>query len=135
MAKLKIDYQHFYDQARRPRVTVCYIRTGDETFYGVAICAWEDMPCKKVGRKIAFQRALWSYQSRRVHAFPTYGSHPGRWKQILDSTDCVTWVNVRSGIAPRGDFRFVRDAPHIKMRRNASGYDIPNDPVQWPAEA
>lgn len=79
MEQLKIQYQYFYDLAVRPRVTCCYIRDGVRTYVGFAVCSVRDMPRKKVGRAIAYQRALYMYRSAGgldpfLDAF--FGFHP-----------------------------------------------------------
>lgn len=66
---VKIEYQYFYTtkewmtpdgehkHQKEPRVTVCYLRTEDCTAVGMAICGPRDNPCRKIGKKIAKQRA------------------------------------------------------------------------------
>lgn len=66
---IKVEYQYFYTtkewttpegehkHQKEPRITVCYLRTEDCTAVGIAICGPRDNPCRKVGKKIARQRA------------------------------------------------------------------------------
>lgn len=66
MTDLNITYQHFYTSQRRPIVTVCYLRDGQHTYIGVAVCSPRDMPCKRVGRAIAYTRAIWAFHMRQT---------------------------------------------------------------------
>ena len=57
----KMDRTYFYylrDKNKRPLVTICLHCIGDKYYRGVAICSPKDSPVKRVGRNIAFGRAL-----------------------------------------------------------------------------
>lgn len=52
-------YYYLRDKQNRPIVTVCLIcNDGGIWSRGIAICSKSDNPCKKVGRKLAYQRAM-----------------------------------------------------------------------------
>ena len=55
-------YQHFYisgvDGNPVPKITVCYIRTENDTSVGMAICSKTDNHNKERGRRMAYGRAL-----------------------------------------------------------------------------
>jgi len=55
-------YQHFYikgaDGQPVPKITVCYIRTAQDTSVGLAICSLIDNHSKERGRRLAHGRAL-----------------------------------------------------------------------------
>ena len=56
-----MDRTYFYylrDKNKRPLVTICLHCIGDKYYRGVAICSPKDSPVKRVGRNIAFGRAL-----------------------------------------------------------------------------
>lgn len=53
-------YYYLRDFENAPIVTVCIVRQGNYFARGVAICSLKDQPVKKVGRKIARDRALWA---------------------------------------------------------------------------
>jgi len=56
---MKIRYYHLRNKEREPRLTRCIIQTDDGRIaVGSALCSKSDFPNKKVGRKIAYQRAL-----------------------------------------------------------------------------
>ena len=51
-------YYHLRDFYNRPVVTVCVVRCGDNYSRGVSICSLSEMPVKRIGRRIARDRAL-----------------------------------------------------------------------------
>ncbi|MHA1408524.1 MAG: hypothetical protein ACTSSG_14255 [Candidatus Heimdallarchaeaceae archaeon] len=66
---MKEIYYYIRDEKNRPMITVCLL---EETNYynltkkytrGVALCSEKDIPCKKVGRKIAKQRASYALEN------------------------------------------------------------------------
>lgn len=68
---MKEIYYYFRDEKNRPMTTICLMR---ETNYydltyeigkGVSLCSDKDIPCKKVGRKIAKQRASYALSERK----------------------------------------------------------------------
>ena len=59
-------FYYFRDEMSRPVITKCRLETDVGTGIGFAICSPMDMPCKRVGRGIARQRA--------VHAVKTKGN-------------------------------------------------------------
>lgn len=54
----KTYFYYLRDKDRRPLVTVCLHCVGNRYYRGVAICSPKDSPIKRVGRNIAFGRAL-----------------------------------------------------------------------------
>lgn len=60
----KVQYRYFRDEENRPVVTVCDIFINDELVSkGIAICSLKDNPCKRKGRRIARQRAIWALKN------------------------------------------------------------------------
>ena len=57
---MKTRYYYIRDDKNRPITTICLLKEGKETSRGVSICSDQDVPCKKVGRKIAFERAVYA---------------------------------------------------------------------------
>jgi hypothetical protein len=57
---MKKRFHYFRDEGNRPVVTICTLSTeeGDTVAAGIAICSPRDNPNKKVGRRIASQRAF-----------------------------------------------------------------------------
>lgn len=53
------------DHNKRPVVTVCLIENTDGYSRGVAACSEQDNPCKRVGRKIAKERALYAARTKK----------------------------------------------------------------------
>lgn len=51
-------YYHYRNKIGRPMITVCVCKKGSIFSRGISICSVKDMPNKKVGRKIARDRAL-----------------------------------------------------------------------------
>jgi hypothetical protein len=62
----KMYYYYIRDKQRRPLVTVCLIQGERGIGKGVAICSLEDLPVKKVGKRIAKDRALKAYWEERT---------------------------------------------------------------------
>lgn len=60
--RMKEYYYYIRDKENRPIVTVCLLIFGDDKTVarGMAFCCPKDIPCKKVGRKIALERAKYS---------------------------------------------------------------------------
>jgi len=50
-------FYYFRDTAHRPVITVCILKIGNQISRGIAICHYNDFPCKKIGRIIAQGRA------------------------------------------------------------------------------
>jgi len=55
---MKDYYYYIRDREDRPVITICLVRDGEEVSRGISFCSDKDAPCKKVGRKIALQRAI-----------------------------------------------------------------------------
>ena len=51
-------FYYLRDKNKRPLVTVCLHCIDDKYYRGVSICSPKDSPIKRVGRNIAFGRAL-----------------------------------------------------------------------------
>ena len=51
-------YYYIRDKMKRPIITVCLLRRGEQLARGVAICSGSDNPCKRIGRAIAKGRAI-----------------------------------------------------------------------------
>ena len=62
---MKAYYYYIRDADRKPTVTVCLLFFEKENILtkGLAFCCYKDVPCKKVGRKIAFERARYAYHT------------------------------------------------------------------------
>lgn len=54
----EINYYFHRNRFNRPMITVCICKKGDEFSRGVSICSINDSPNKRLGRKIARDRAL-----------------------------------------------------------------------------
>ncbi len=60
--------QFFYylrDKKNRPIITVCLLKANGDIARGVAICSDKDNPCKKTGRKIAKDRAIYAMKTKK----------------------------------------------------------------------
>lgn len=68
---MKTYFYYERDRKNRPIVTVCLIKDGDMVGRGIAICSDKDIPCKKVGRAIAFERAR-SVIKRDITGLPVF---------------------------------------------------------------
>lgn len=56
-----IKYYYIRDNQNRPTITVCLIKDSEGNISrGIAICSDKDQPCKKVGRNIAKERAIYA---------------------------------------------------------------------------
>ena len=58
---MKMTRTYFYylrDKEKRPLVTVCLHCIGKKYYRGVAICSPKDSPIKRIGRNIAYGRAM-----------------------------------------------------------------------------
>ena len=53
-------YYYKRDERNRPMTTICLMKEGVHISKGVAFCSEKDIPCKKVGRKIAEERARYA---------------------------------------------------------------------------
>jgi hypothetical protein len=73
--QLHVFYYYIRDQANRPTTTVCFVcdETGTEYARGCAKCSLNDNPCKAIGRRIAYRRALRAYYSQQEWS---YGAAP-----------------------------------------------------------
>lgn len=56
----KETYYYIRDSKNRPLITTCLIQSDMGTSRGLAICSPIEMPCKKDGRRIAKERALYA---------------------------------------------------------------------------
>jgi len=54
---MKERYYYLRDEKNRPMTTICLMERNGIITKGVALCSEKDIPCKKVGRKIAKERA------------------------------------------------------------------------------
>lgn len=61
---MKEKYYYIRDSKKRPIVTVCLIKDGDDISRGIAICSRRDSPRKTAGRGIARARAVYALESR-----------------------------------------------------------------------
>jgi len=50
-------FYYFRDTVHCPVITVCILKIGNQISRGIAICHYNDFPCKKIGRIIAQGRA------------------------------------------------------------------------------
>jgi hypothetical protein len=57
---MKTKFRYFYDKDNRPVVTVCELESECGKTKGISICSEKDIPCKKTGRKIALDRAIYA---------------------------------------------------------------------------
>ena len=57
---MKERYYYERDRENKPMITNCLLKHGKEIARGVSICSYQDVVCKKVGRKIAFTRAIYA---------------------------------------------------------------------------
>jgi len=55
---VKTYFYYLRDKDRKPLVTVCLHCVDDKYYRGVATCSTKDNPVKRIGRNIAFGRAL-----------------------------------------------------------------------------
>lgn len=77
---MKEIYYYIRDKEKRPMITICLMKEDNyntlsnpyATTYGriniskgVALCSEKDIPCKKVGRKIARERAFYALSEER----------------------------------------------------------------------
>jgi len=73
MSKIyNIDQMYYYylrDDKKQPMVTVCVVRIGSNYARGVSICSPYDQPNKKLGRKYARDRALFSIFNRSITGY------------------------------------------------------------------
>ena len=53
-----IKYYYVRSANNEPLITICLSRIEGQTSRGIAICSDKDNPCKKIGRDIAYGRAL-----------------------------------------------------------------------------
>jgi hypothetical protein len=72
---MSFKFQHFYDEKKCPRVTICYVIDGkydneDDNFVsmGIAVCG-KITPSKKIMRQVSFGRALKAYV-KKINADP-----------------------------------------------------------------
>lgn len=82
MQETQVKYYYIRNIENEPVVTICLLHSCGETARGVAICSVLDAPCKKRGRKIALDRALWSFNHKK-NACPvvSLNSHPYLYKK------------------------------------------------------
>ena len=58
---MQIKYYYIRDNKNRPIITICLIKDSESNISrGIAICSDKDQPCKKVGRNIARERAIYA---------------------------------------------------------------------------
>ena len=60
----KSKYYYCRDSNNRPVVTVCLLQANGDISRGVAICSLSDNPCKKTGRKISRDRAVYAMKTK-----------------------------------------------------------------------
>ena len=60
----KTKYYYYRDAKNRPVVTVCLIQANGDVTRGVAIYSLLDNPCKKTGRKISRDRAIYAMKTK-----------------------------------------------------------------------
>ena len=77
---MKEKYYYIRDEENKPRVTVCLMKEeeGDVgiTSRGVSVCSYQDNPCKRVGRKIARNRANYALLTGE-DSLPILTNHSG----------------------------------------------------------
>ena len=56
-----VRYCYYRDDFRAPRITLCRYEEDGRICYGWAICSPQDTPCKKTGKTIALQRAIYAF--------------------------------------------------------------------------
>jgi hypothetical protein len=112
-------YQYFYETQKvrtkhgtyvtqkRPRVTVCYLPTPSGVVYGIAICSKEDHPCKKMGRKIAYERATHAMTNGDVWCLPINRIEPIQCLERSDIGVVPSWKTGRG----HAQFHFPRERP------------------------
>ena len=61
---MKTFFYYLRDGEGRPVITVCLMDDGVQFARGVAICSLKDNPMKKIGRGIAYERALHGFVTR-----------------------------------------------------------------------
>lgn len=62
---MKEIYYYIRDAKNRPMTTICLLEDGGEVSKGIALCSDKDIPCKKAGRKIARERAIYAMTNRK----------------------------------------------------------------------
>ena len=60
----KTKYYYHRDYKNRPMVTVCLLQANGDITRGTAICSDMDNPCKKTGRKISRDRAVYAMKKK-----------------------------------------------------------------------
>ena len=79
---MKEKYYYIRDEENKPRVTVCLMkeehimRKNTGTARGVSVCSYQDNPCKRVGRKIAKNRAEYALFTEE-DSLPILTNHSG----------------------------------------------------------
>lgn len=70
-------YYYFRSNENKPRITVCILANPATKEYsrGVAICSKQDNPCKKTGRKIAKERALFALKIKDNELYINEGKY------------------------------------------------------------
>ena len=58
-------YYHKRDLNNKPRLTGCLLIEDGHIARGLSLCSMKDNPCKKRGRKIALDRAIWAMENKR----------------------------------------------------------------------
>jgi hypothetical protein len=61
---MKTYYYYLRDHEKKPIVSVCLIKDGEDVARGVAICSRDDAPRKKYGRTIARKRAEYAMSTK-----------------------------------------------------------------------
>ena len=71
---MKAFYYYNRDNKKRPVITKCFITDGVTWSRGVAVCSLKDNPCKKVGKRIAYRRAMHAFfRQKTVVSEDVYG--------------------------------------------------------------
>lgn len=60
-----VKYYHLRNEKGEPRLTRCIVKLENEFGIGSALCSLSDFPNKKVGRKIAFNRAIHALERQK----------------------------------------------------------------------
>jgi hypothetical protein len=60
-----VKYYYLRDKYNAPRLTRCVVKNEEgEVAVGSALCSYSDFPNKKVGRRIAFHRAMYALKKK-----------------------------------------------------------------------
>ena len=87
MEALTERYYYVRDDRRRPVITVCLMldQDGKVAARGMSVCSKSDNPCKKTGRKIAWQRAEFALSQKCFSIFTSTHFITQRACEVLES--------------------------------------------------